>query len=678
MGWRSLARCSGRMAALLAGLALAIAPAHGQTQPADANAPSAKRAIVVLDSSAAMLAPLETFKKYYLVRKDLQAALTNPLAGVDVGLLAYGHRRRSACDDVELLRPVEPFDARVFFRGLTSVRPKGRSPLAAALRVAGDALPVGGRQGGKILLVAGAPDNCQGDPCAAAAELVAADPTVSIDVVWLADPAPDLTQAQCIAKAGRGRLFTANSMADAEHMLGEAFAGLGSAATAMPSAANTGPGGKAADGAPGLNLSVRLGTQSETYAGKVSWSVRKAAATAQLDGAVPADGQLIAHADTPTVYLPLPPGGYQVEVSAGSLTQQQTVEVRENEASTVVLTLNAGTVQLKATTAKALPPQDSVYVTVYRLGATVDDAPETVAVMPMPAEPLLLSQGNYRIVASLRDIRSERTVAVTAGAVLASEFALSTGQLQIETPIAVDAVLAAGMSNIAYFVSEDDPEQPLGQRDVGRSALPNPSFDLKPGIYHVYARAGAAQAHVDAVVKAGETTRISLPIVTGRLQLAPMSIEGGSEIPKGLISYTIERLDAAGAAEAVIARNSLGDSRIDLEAGRYRVTGRVGLVNVVASTEAVVRPGAETRIELKPLLALLSLQFGDTPGSVPDVLWEIRAGGGKVVWSTTDTSPLVPLAPGNYEVHAYRAGHDRSTAVSLTPDERRTVVIRPE
>ncbi len=658
---RGLARIGGLLAALTLGLGLAAAQTAAPAP--DPDAPPAKRAVVVLDSSGAMLAPLERFKKYYLVRKNLQTALSTPPTGVDIGLISYGHRRRAACDDIELLQPVGPFDVRAFFRGLTSVRPKGVSPIADSLRLAASALADGGAKGGKILLIAGSPDSCESDPCATAADLAAADPALSIDVVWLADPAPDLTQAQCIAKAGRGKLFVATTMDESERMLVEAFASLGSAAVlAAP------PKAEAVTGAPGLNLSVTLGGPSGVYGGKVAWTVRKSDANGH--------GQVVAHAETGAIYLPLPPGAYDVDVSVGNLAKHQTVEVREADPSEVSLSLEAGTLAVKVTTAKTLQPGDEVFVTVYRLGESADDVPETVAVQPISAEPLLLTAGNYRIVTSLHDLQSERTVAIAPGATLVSEISMATGVLQIDTPAA--ATEAQARSNIAYFISEDDPEQPLGQRDVGRSALPNPSFDLKPGLYHVYAREGAAQARVDAVVKAGEITKVAVPIVTGRLKLAPLGSVDGAEIPKELISYTIERLGETTTAGTVVARLSQIVAPLDLEAGRYRITGRVGLVNVSASAEAIIKPGAETNVELRPSLALLALNFGDAPETAQDVLWEIRAPSGKVVWATTGATPLVPLAPGDYEVHAYRAGRDHPQALTLAANEHRTVVIRPE
>ena len=647
-----------------AGMAVAAAqPSYAQTQAETPEAAPAKRAIVVLDSSATMLEPLETFKKYYLVRKDLQEVLGSPPAGVDVGLLAYGHRRRNACDDIEVLRPVEPLDIRVFFRGLMSVRPHGASPLAQALTTAGEALDAGESKGGKILLIAGAPDSCDGDPCAAAAELAVTDPKLTIDVVWLAEPGADLKQAQCVAKAGRGHLFNATTMADAEQMLNEAFAALGS--TPVPVV----PKPVVAKGAPGINVSARLGPQSEAYAGKVAWVVRK------IEDGKP--GPVVAQLEAVTANFPLKPGAYDVEGAIGEISRHQSADVKEGESADVALSLDAGTIQLKATQAKSGQTLDELYFTIYRLGSEADDPPETIAVLQMPQTPLLLSAGTYRVVAALRDIRVERTLNLAAGAGLVSEFPMSAGVLQIEPPTSAGAEPAAA-EGVAYFISEDDPDQPLGQRDVGRSAMPNPSFDLRPGLYHVYARQGAAQARVDAVVKAGETTKISVPIVMGSLQLALVAGGEGEKIPSDLVSYSIERLDAAGTPLGVVGRFSASDPHVSLEAGRYKVSVHVGRVNVVSSADAVVRPGTETRVVLKPSLALLSLQFGESAIPVLDVLWELRDGDGQAIWSTTGANPVIPLAPGDYRVHAYHLGHDLTASVALTAGDRRVVVIRPE
>ena len=409
--------------AVIAALAMA-APLRAQNPPAapsaaaPAQAPNSAHAVVVLDSSASMLAPLETFKKYYLVRKNLQIALGTPPTGVDVGLFAYGFRRRSACDDYDVLAPIQPFDVRTFFRGLMSVRPRGQSALAGALTAAGAMLGADGRKGGKLLLIAGSPDSCQADPCAAAGALAAADPELRIDVVWLVTPGQDMAQAQCIAKAGRGRLFSATTMAEAEKMMGEAFAAL--SAPALPKAGEM--AAAPAGSGPGLKLSVRLAAGGEAFAGKVAWAIRTS-----MSGS---DNQkVIARADQPNVFLPLPAGTYDVEVAAAGIVRRQTEEVGPDKPRELALSLDAGLVQMApAGTATAA----DTFVTIYRLGAEGGDAPETVAVLPLSAEPVLLPEGDYRLAASRSGLRIERSLKVAAGSRPSVDFSLQTGQIQVE------------------------------------------------------------------------------------------------------------------------------------------------------------------------------------------------------------------------------------------------------
>ena len=171
---------------------------------------------------------------------------------------------------------------------------------------------------------------------------------------------------------------------------------------------------------------------------------------------------------------------------------------------------------------------------------------------------------------------------------------------------------------------------------------------------------------------------MSVPLSTGKLRLLTAGLPAGSDLPEDLISYTVERLDEAGQPEAVAARSSSAEAAIELEAGQYRVTGRVGLVNIAATADIEVKPGAEARAVLHQRVGLLDLGFGEETAPVADVLWEIRDAAGKPLWSTTVPTPLVPLAPGDYTVRASRLGKDQSVAVTLSAGERKAVAIKPE
>ena len=612
-----------------------------------------------------MLQPLETFKKYYLLRKTLQTVLSAPMTGVDVGVIAYGHRRKTACDDVEQISGIEPFDAGRFARAFFSVRPKGQSPVAEALKQAATALGQAAAASGKILLIAGAGDTCQQDPCAIATDLATANPQLSIDVLGIGLNETDAKQFSCVALAARGRMILATSMEDTEPALREALARMTSAPLPMVA---TPTKALAPDESPGLHLSARLSEGSAALARPVAWTVRKAP-----EGDQP--GAIVFRAGTPLSRVELPPGHYEVESAAGLVTRHQGVEITAGTPANLVVTLNAGNLALKPQLGRPEDkPSDSTF-TVYRVDTDPDLPLETVALVRGPTQPLLLPAGQYHVVGERGSVRVERDVNITAGETVTPDFAIATGTLQIDAPLTADAGPTAGT---IYFISEDDPDQPLGQRDVARSAMINPSFELPSGAYHVLARQGSTQTRIDAIVKAGESTRIALPIATGRLRVTTGGLAGAGDLPEDLISYVVERLDAAGNAQAVVARSSQKDPTLELEAGPYRVTGKVGLVNISTSADVVIKPGAETRIELQQRAALMALRFGDGTANATDVLWEILSPDGSVLWSTVGQAPVVPLAPGDYEIRVSRSGREQTAKVILEANDRKTVDIRPE
>lgn len=622
-----------------------------------------RRAVVVLDSSASMLLPIDGFKKYYLLRKNMQSVMAQPLTEAEIGLVAYGHRRRAACDDVELLRQPEPFDPGRFLRTAFSVRPKGASPVSEALKVAASAFGSTPGGGGKILLMAGAADSCQQDPCAMAADLVAANPQLSIDVLGIGITEVDSKQLSCIASAGHGRMVLATSMDDMEAALREAFAGL----TAPPLPALV-PGKLPASAqSSGLHLSAQLADGGPAWTQAVAWSVRKA-----QEGGQP--GPVVFEAQSPTAVADLPPGVYDVEASAGLVRLHQSAEIKADASTDLAVILNAGNLRLTASANKPEDKLDDISYTVSRVSDAAGTPAETVTLLRGLPLPLLLPAGQYRIVGERGSLRVERTVSLAAGKDAVADFAMATGVLQIDAPLPASG---PGAVNTTYFISEDDPDQPLGQRDVARSAMASPSFDLAAGAYHVLARQGAAQVRVDAVVKAGETTRLALPMATGRLRLATLGLANPDTLPEDLISYTVERLDTAGAPQGVVARSSQKNPSLELETGRYRVTGRVGLVNVSTTLEASIRPGTDTRVDLPQKAALMDLRFAGDDTNAIDVFWEIRTPEGPVLWSTVSPAPLIALAPGDYEIHAIRAGHDASARVTLGANERKTVDVQP-
>jgi HEAT repeat protein len=173
---------------------------------------------IILDCSGSMgdktnagTSKMEVAKK---VVSDLIEKIPN---GRNVTFIVYGHDAALRCRAVAVLRPLGPLDAdgkSDLKKTIAHLRPVGNTPIALALKVAGEELAKGKGSGGIILLTDGM-ETCNGDPAAEAARL-AANPrfTFGLNIVGfdVQDP-KELEEVKKIVRAAKekGRFYEAKS-----------------------------------------------------------------------------------------------------------------------------------------------------------------------------------------------------------------------------------------------------------------------------------------------------------------------------------------------------------------------------------------------------------------------------------------------------------------------------------
>ncbi len=169
--------------------------------------------LFVFDGSGSMWGQVDGKNKIVLAR-DVMADLVPSLPEtVDVGLIAYGHRRKDDCGDIELVVPVGGDRANIV-QAVKDLNPRGSTPLAGALAEAGKTLE--NRTGpASIVLVSDGKASCEGDPCAAARELREAGVNLKVHVVGFDVNDEEAQQLRCIAEEGGGNYWAAG---DAEQL----------------------------------------------------------------------------------------------------------------------------------------------------------------------------------------------------------------------------------------------------------------------------------------------------------------------------------------------------------------------------------------------------------------------------------------------------------------------------
>ncbi len=168
--------------------------------------------LFVVDSSGSMWGQVDGVTKMTTAKQALTRLIGDLPASTNTGIMAYGHREKSACDDVEMISPISPSSRSSADAALSLLSPLGKTPIAYALQRAGDVL--GNTASGDtnhIVLISDGIETCGGDPCAVASRLAARNINVKVHVVGFDIAAKYRAQLQCIADNGNGKYFSADS-----------------------------------------------------------------------------------------------------------------------------------------------------------------------------------------------------------------------------------------------------------------------------------------------------------------------------------------------------------------------------------------------------------------------------------------------------------------------------------
>ena len=162
--------------------------------------------LFIYDSSSSMWAQLDGKPKYESAQEILDHVMKDLPQDAAMGLIAYGHRRKNDCSDLELLAPIGSQNAAGIKFMTGHMKPIGITPLSEALREGANILK--NTQGAKmIVLITDGGEECKGDPCQIARQLAEEGMVVRVNTVGLSPTEKERQQLQCIAKEGAGRYF---------------------------------------------------------------------------------------------------------------------------------------------------------------------------------------------------------------------------------------------------------------------------------------------------------------------------------------------------------------------------------------------------------------------------------------------------------------------------------------
>lgn len=191
--------------------------------------------LLVFDASGSMWGRIGDRTKIEIARDTVASMLDRWDPQTDLGLIAYGHRRKGDCDDIELLQQPGPLDARSLRARIDAVQPKGMTPIAESVRQAAATLRASERKA-TVILISDGEETCGGDPCALGAELAASGVDFTAHVIGfdLGAQARAREQLTCLARSTGGLFLDAADASALEAALHRAADASTEPALAMP------------------------------------------------------------------------------------------------------------------------------------------------------------------------------------------------------------------------------------------------------------------------------------------------------------------------------------------------------------------------------------------------------------------------------------------------------------
>lgn len=625
---------------------------------AAARADDAKQTMLIVDGSGSMWGPLDPDKraKIDVLREMLQAKVTASGA-FPIGITSFGHRRKGDCSDVEVIAPAAA-DHTALSDALLKLNPRGKGPLAAALRAAVTGL--GAERPASVIAISDGVDNCRQDACAAAAEIAKSAPGVPVHMIALGVDPAEQPLMSCVAQITHGSFHNVATATE----LSTAIDQVAALAMRVPDGGAAGavlnvPAPKLATPTDaGLQAQVALSDGGAPLNLPVAWSVYQSGGTTRL-------------ADTtgPSITARLDPGAYDIEAVYGQIKVKVPVTVSAGKNEAIVVPLNAGRLNVSAKGGNELQPAAASAMLISVEPEGDGKQPSSTVLVHRSSYSDVLPAGAYTVSLTDGPVRQTKAIKLVAGADTTVDFATGTGRLELSAGLREDG---GAIDDVTFSISEDDPDSPDGRREVARSRAPSPSFTLPAGTYYASAHSGDGEVRQRIAVGAGDVVKraLILPLVPVKVTA---SIAGEKAAANRGLSYRVTALDGD---RREIVRSVKPELALALLPGRYRISAHLDAHHLKVAKEITVEAGKSQDVDLQFTAGEVSLKLGTgAAASVSDTAWEIVDGKGKRVWRAIATEATALLAPGRYTVHLQRRDQNLEAAFEVAAGERKVVQI---
>lgn len=164
----------------------------------------------ILDASGSMWQKLDNEFKIVMAKTVMKDLVQKLPANARTAMIAYGHRSKTDCADIETLVSLAPLDKTALVGKINAINPQGRTPIAKSIQhtlnlLRNESQPV------TIILISDGLETCEGNACELVKQAKKNGTKITVHVVGFGIEEQNIAALECIAQAGGGQYLPANN-----------------------------------------------------------------------------------------------------------------------------------------------------------------------------------------------------------------------------------------------------------------------------------------------------------------------------------------------------------------------------------------------------------------------------------------------------------------------------------
>ncbi|TIN17352.1 MAG: VWA domain-containing protein [Mesorhizobium sp.] len=449
---------------------------------------AANKVIIILDASGSMWAQIDGKPKLEIARESLRTVLQSVPGDDEIGFMAYGHRQKGSCADIELIVPPQAGSASAISAAADSMKFLGKTPLTAAVKQAAEALKYTEDKATVVLITDGL-ETCGGDPCALGKELKETGVDFTADVVGFGLTADEGRQIACLAENTGGKYIQASD----EKALQQALVETVAAPAPAPEPAK-----------PEFNFtpSVVMAEGGDAVTDGNAWEIYKAKSDGSRGDQVMTEyGEL---------KINLEPGDYIVVGRADEARSEQKIKIEAGQTYSPLFTLNAGTLVIHPHASQGSEISGEARVDFAYPGGSTTHYGDTKATVPA---------GEQKVTVQIGAGTVTETIQLAAGQTVEKDIVVGVGHAVLNAYYTAGGDKADN-SGIGFEIVKAKKKIDGSRESVEHSYGPDSKFWLPPDDYVALTTLDLAVVEQPFSIKAGDNQDVKVALGAGVLAMS--------------------------------------------------------------------------------------------------------------------------------------------------------------